>query len=124
MPSGPKATTGSEARSYGPPVACVMPGTARWFQVRPPSAVRDTEIPTAPPSEKRESWAAAIATVRSSGDTATCGSTTVSASEPPWVGTSWLVTTPCSITLNERGDAAAAGRASAQSAVAETRTTM
>ena len=82
MPSGPKATTGSDARSQVPPAAVVMPGTAWWCQCAPPSCVHATEMSTAPPSGNRESCAAAIAMLRLRGSTATSGSTTVSVSEP------------------------------------------
>ena len=40
LPSGPNATTGSDARSQTPPTALVSPGTGALCQRAPPSCVQ------------------------------------------------------------------------------------
>src|SRR3954469_18859999 len=91
-----------------------MPGTAWWCQLAPPSVVQAALMPTAPPSGKRESCAAAIATSGCAGSTATSGSTTVSVSEPFREGTSCRVTTPeCCTVSPGAAQAAVAGRTAA-----------
>src|SRR5579875_1646183 len=76
---------------------------------------------TAPPSGNRQSWAAATATSGSVGETATSGSTTVSRSQPGWVGTSWRVTVPERRTTGGPGATAVAAGAVAMPAATAVR---